>query len=122
MAITNEGVALKISKRKIPTGYVFPVVNEVDGDYVGDLSLNVVKSVVENADNKVTMDNILADMTTQIDAILAADYIASQTVTAHANLNDLIINHASVDGDDTWLSDTVSIYTGTLKLFVKTLP
>lgn len=120
MAITNAGTIPRLNTKKIPTDFVPPEVTPVTSpEWVSDLQLTIAKSTVENAVNKVTLTAILAAITALVDAILAADYVATQTVTAHAVLNDLKINYADVDGDADWLGTTVANYICTVKLYVK---
>ena len=121
MAIINNGTKNSLPSSQIPAGYARPTVTEFeDYEYENTLTLSILKSTVENASGAVTMTAILAALTVQIDAILAADYIASQTVTAWANLKALSNNFRASGGDDDWLTNAVTSYVATLELYVKT--
>jgi len=121
MAITNNGTKNSLPSNQLPTGYVKPTVAEFsDQEYENDLTLTIVKSVVENASGSVTMANIITNLNTQIDGILAADYIATQTVTAWADLVSITNNLRSLSGDSDWLKNIVPSYSMSLKLYVKT--
>ena len=56
----------------------------------------------------------------QIDDILAADYIASRTVTAYADWTGLITNMKATGKADDLLTDAVTNYICTVKLYIKT--
>jgi len=121
MAITNNGTVNNLHISLLPSGYTRPTVTTfTDYEYVNDLSLTVLKATVENATASTTMANIIANatigITKQITDILAADYLATATVTAYASLDSLSTNMAT----EVWLDDTAVSYTCTVKLYVKT--
>lgn len=121
MAIVNNGTKVSIKASKLPTGYTKPTVTEfTDGTYKTiSLSLTVAKSTVENASNSTTMAALVAAITAQVDAILAADYIATQTVTNWTDLTELKTNYSDQGGDDDWLNNTVPSYVCTVTMYVK---
>lgn len=123
MAITNNGTVNSLPDSQIPTGYTRPTVTTIsDYDYVSDLSLTVLKSTVENATKATTMTNIITDaaigITKQITDILAADYLATATVTAYADLTGIDHNISPVSTSDFYNATAVS-FTCTVKLYVK---
>jgi len=121
MAITNNGTKNSLKDGQIPTGYTKPTVTEfTDEEYVNELDLIVPKISVENASNSITMAGIISAITTQIDAILAGDYIATQTVDAWADLISLSTNLKSSLGDADWLNNSAVNYIAKVKLYVKT--
>ena len=122
MAIVHNGTKVSLADSQLPTGYTLPTVTEVDEDYVSDLTLNVFKSTVENATDATTLTNIINDATIgidkQIEDILAADFLASATVTSHADLIGIANNIAPVGTSDFYDNTAVS-YVCTVKLYVK---
>lgn len=103
MTIANNGTVNSLTNNELPTGYIGPTVTTFeDFEYLSILKLTVLKSTVENADPAVTMANILADatigITKQVDDILAADYLATATVEAYAEIVALSNNFAAVNG------------------------
>ena len=125
MAITNEGTQNSLSSNNKPDGYSDPVVSTfTDHEYISDLSLSVLKATVENATATTTMANIIANgtigITKQIDDILAADYLATATVTAYADWIGISHNLAAISGNAPYLQATAISYVCTVKLYVKT--
>lgn len=125
MAITNNGTQNRLNTSRLPSGYTAPTVTTFsDWEYKSTLSLTVLKATVENATASTTMTNIISNatvgITKQIDDILAADYIASQTVTAYADMETLGTNFDDKGSTDDYLKATASSYTCNVKLYVKT--
>ena len=121
MAIVNNGVKNSLPDGNLPSGYSKPTVTEfTDHEYKNDLKLTVLKSAVENASGAITMAAIVSNLVAQVDAILAADYIATQTVDAWADLISISNNYKSLRGDADWLTTTVVSYDCTIKFYVKT--
>lgn len=128
MAISQVEVKNTTSASKLPSGYSRPTITEVTGDdlAVTQLTLTVLKATVENSDPAVTMANIINDVTIgvqkQLQDIIAGDYLATATVTSHADLKDVInSNVPSNDASSTWLTDAVINYVCTVELFVKSV-
>lgn len=126
MAIVNNGTKNNLPAGQIPSGYTRPTVTEFDDfEYERTLSLSILKSVVENATPATTMDNIFDDATVgldkQIDDILAADYLATASVVAYAELTSLTHNFVSKSGNAPYLTTDPVSYLCTLKLYVKTV-
>ena len=121
MAIVNNGVKNSLPDGNLPSGYSKPAVTEfTDFEWKSDLKLTVLKSAVENASGAITMAAIVSNLVAQVDAILAADYIATQTVDAWADLISISNNYKSLRGDADWLTTTVVSYDCTIKFYVKT--
>ena len=121
MAIVNNGVKNSLPDGNLPSGYSKPAVTEfTDFEWKNDLKLTVLKSAVENASGAITMAAIVSNLVAQVDAILAADYIATQTVDAWADLISISNNYKSLRGDADWLTTTVVSYDCTIKFYVKT--
>ena len=123
MAIVNNGTKNSLSSDLLPSGYTRPTVTEIsDYDYVSELTLSVTKATVENATKATTMANIIADgtvgITAQIDAILAADYLASATVTAYTDWYKVSSN-IEVNTTSDFFNDTAVSYTCYCRLYVK---
>jgi len=125
MAISNNGTQNLTPAAKLPAGYSRPSVTTFDttGMYKSILSLSVLKSTVENAAPATTMANIISNgtigITKQVDDILAADYLASATVTAFANIIDLTTNYKDETGSEVWLDNIAPSYVATVHLYVK---
>ena len=125
MAITNNGTVNSLTSNEIPAGYTRPTVTTfTDFEYKSTLNLTVLKATVENATASTTMANIMADatigITKQITDILAADYLATATVTAYADLINMSNNYSDVNGSGDYLTDTAASYQCTVILYVKT--
>ena len=125
MAITLNGVENNLTSNELPTGYTVPTVATFsDWEYKSTLNLTVLKATVENATASITMDNIFDDgtigLTKQVTDILAADYLATATVTAYAELVRLSNNYASINGAGTYLTSTANSYECKVLLYVKT--
>lgn len=125
MAITNNGVRNLLPAAQLPDDYTKPDVAVFsDYEYRRTLKLSVAKATVENADPATTIGNIIGDATVgvkkQVDDILAADYLATATVTAYADLVSLGNNMQSMDKDSPALTDAAAAYEATVVLYVKT--
>lgn len=124
MAITNSGTVNSLTDNELPTGYTRPTVTTfTDWQYKRTLNLTVLKATVENATAATTMANIIANatigITKQITDILAADYLASATVTAYADLTNLTNNLSNISGGGDYLKNTAASYQATVDLYVK---
>ena len=123
MAITNNGTKNSLSSELLPSGYTRPTVTEIsDYDYVSELTLQVDKVTVDNATKATTLTNIIAQatvgITAQIDAILAADYLATATVTAYTDFYKIGSNIEVNTTSDFYNADLVT-YTCYVRLYVK---
>lgn len=126
MAITNNGTVNSIQVGNLPTGYTRPTVTTFsDYEYKRTLTLNVLKATVETATGAATMTAIIANatigITKQITDILAADYLATATVTAYADLTHLTHNLAAINGSGDYLKNIALSYVCTVDLYVKAL-
>ena len=123
MAITNNGTKNSLSSELLPSGYTRPTVTEIsDYDYVSELTLQVDKVTVDNDTKATTLTNIIAQatvgITAQIDAILAADYLATATVTAYTDFYKIGSNIEVNTTSDFYNADLVT-YTCYVRLYVK---
>lgn len=124
MAVVFNGTLNNLSNSQLPSGYTVPVVSEItDAEWVNTVTLSILKATVDNATQSTTMTNIFDDVAIgidkQINDNLDADYIASQTVTSHAELIALTTNIHGLSGSGVWLKDTAVSYLATVKVFVK---
>lgn len=124
MAIVNNGTQNSLLAAQLPSGYTRPTVTNItDYHYRYELTLSVLKSTVENSTAATTMTNIITNgtigITQQIDDILAADYLASATVTAYTDWIGISHNLANILGSGNYLKDTAMSYTCTVVLYVK---
>jgi len=123
MAITNNGTKVSLSTNFLPSGYTAPSTTTfTDYEYVRNITLSVTKATVENATKATTLTNIVDDVTVGIDKqitdILAADYLATATVTAFTELYKIDSNIEAGTGSDFYNNTAVS-YTCYVRLYVK---
>lgn len=123
MAVTFNGTSFELNSSQKPAGFTVPVVSKITNpEYVSTKVLSILKVTVDTATTAATMAAIFDDVTIgldkQVNDIIDADYIASQTVTSHAELIALTTNINGLAGEDTWLKDTVVSYVATVKIFV----
>ena len=126
MAIVNNGTKNSLTSNELPSGYTRPTVTEIaDYQYSRSLSISVLKATVETATGAATMAAIIANatvgITKQVTDILAADYLASATVTAYADLVGLTHNISANNGAGDYLKNTAVSYVCTVNLYVKAL-
>jgi len=123
MAIVNNGTKVSLDSTKLPSGYTKPTVTEIsDYDYVSPLTLNVLKSTVENATPATTLTNIIDNatigITKQITDILALDFLGTATVTAYTDLVNIDNNINPTNSTD-FYDDTAVSYVCVVNLYVK---
>lgn len=126
MAISNSGTANELSENDVPAGYSRPSVTKfTDWTYKQTLSLTVLKATVHNSDPKVTMANIISNgtigITKQINDIIAADWIASETVTHYTDWTNISNNFSNVNGAGDYLTDTAASYQVTVTTYIKSV-
>ena len=124
MALTNQGTRVSISNQLIPTGFVPPAISTFsDQECVRTLSLNVLKSTVENAAKETTLLNIIKDVAIgiekQVDDIIAADYIATNTVDYWTDFRVLGSN-IPVSKTSDFLNATPVFYIANINIYIKT--
>lgn len=124
MAIVNNGTQNLLPTDRLPSGYTRPTVSTfTDYQYVRTITLSVLKATVENATESTTMTNIISNgtvgVTKQVDDILAADFLATATVVAYADLKGLKTNYSSLGNDGDYLNDTAASYECEVKIYVK---
>jgi len=118
MALNNEGTLVQISANRLPDGYVKPTVTEVVQEYIRSETLSIVKSGEENADPLVTMANIVAQITTDVSAIITADMdTVGLAVDVHTVLKGIVTDFTLAgvmftDGAINYLCD-VDVYVKT---------
>jgi hypothetical protein len=123
MAIVNNGTVNSLDSALLPSGYSRPTVTEIsDYTYVSELTLSVLKATVDESSKSDTMTAIIANgtvgITQQVDDILAADYIASQTVTAYTEWYKVSSN-IEVNTTSDFFNDTAVSYECYVRLYVK---
>jgi hypothetical protein len=124
MAITNNGTVNSLDSSLLPSGYTRPTVTTfTDHMYVYEVTLEVDKVTADNATKATTMTNIIGVATVgieaQVDAIIAADFIASRTVTSYTDWWDLSSNVAVNTTSDFLNADLVT-YTCKVRIYIKT--
>ena len=123
MAITNNGTVNSLDASLLPSGYTRPTVTTIlDYDYVSELVLEVDKVTVDNASKATTLTNIIADgtvgITAQVTAILAADFLATATVTAYTDFYKISTNIEANVTSDFYNAELVT-YSCSVRLYVK---
>lgn len=122
MAITNKGTIVKLPISNLPAGYTHAeVVKVVNAEYKAQVTLTVLKATVENADPKITLNNILNNaiigVTKQITDLVTEDYLATKTVEVHAEL--LSITNNQQLGMNSFYTNAANAYTVLVNYFVK---
>ena len=123
MAITDNGVMVTMPTSLLPSGYTVPTGNSfTDWTYKMQVTLNVLKATVENATKATTLTNIIEDATVgiekQVTDIIAADYLASATVTTYVDLYDIKTNIETSIATD-FYNDTAVSYVCSCYIYVK---
>jgi hypothetical protein len=127
MAITDLGTINSLKTSQLPAGYTAPsIATFTDWEYRRELNLTVLKATVDEATTAATMtaifDNATIGLDKQVEDIIAATYISTQTVTTWAELVKLETNNSDVlSGEGTWLKDTAESYTAKVILYIKSL-
>lgn len=124
MAIVNNGTRVSIPSQLIADDFVAPAVTTFsDEEYVRNITLNVLKATVENAAKDVTLDNLIDNVTIgiekQVEDIITADYIGSNTVTFWIDWLTLRSNIAASKSTD-FLNDTAVSYVVNVDVYIKT--
>ena len=125
MAITNNGTKNSLPAAQIPTGHTRNAPTEfTDWEYKRELTLSVLKATVDEATADATMTAIFNNATIGLDKqivdIIAADYLATATVTTWADCTALTLSNAvTSSGSGVWLLDTAASYVATVTLYVK---
>lgn len=117
MAIVNNGTVVNVPSSKIPTGYTKPAVTEVVSTQPNyeNISISVAKSTVEDASKVTTFTALVAAVNAAVTAQLDADFLATNTVTAHAVFKDYRTNQIM---NEALLTNTVNTYICTVDIFV----
>jgi len=118
--LTHNGSVISVPQAELPTGYTKPVVTEFS-DYEQEYTsrtMTVLKSTVEDAVAVTTMEQLVAQLNTDIEALLTADFnIGVLTVTSFANLKSISTNN-NLAG--VLYTDGVLNYVLVVDIFVKT--
>ena len=127
MAITNNGAKNNLPAGQIPSGHTRNTTTEfTDWEYKRTLTLSVAKVTVDEATTTATMSAIIDNATIGIDKqitdIVAATFVASQTVTTWADFKALTTNISDTSsGSGTWLKSTAEAYICTVDLYIKSV-
>ena len=123
--ITNNGCVNSLPAAQLPTGYTIPTVTTfTDYKYVYTIVMDVLKVTVDESDPAVTMlaiiENVTIGIEKQVDDILAEDFLATRTVTAYSDWTNFQTNMTPILGTDELLTDAVTNYECTVKIYIKT--
>ena len=120
MALTHNGTKVNIAAAKLPSGYSKPSVTEFS-DYemkYDSRTFTIAKSGVENATAVTTMENLITQLNTDIETLLAADIdTTGLTVTSWAELRSLNTNN-TLDG--VFFTNGALSYVMVVDVYVKT--
>lgn len=118
--LTHNGTVVSIAQANLPTGYTKPDITEFD-DYEQEYTsrtITIAKSVVEEATALATFTALVAQLNTDIETLLTADFnVAALTVTSFANLKSVSTNN-SLSG--VLYTSGVLNYLCVVDIFVKT--
>ena len=119
MALVQNGVKVDLASSYVPSGYTLPTVTTfTDYLYFYDQTLSVDKTTVDDPTEATTMAAIVADLTSQINVILNADFtVATLTVTAYCSFYEISSN---LSLDDNFYTNDATSYECKLKVYVKT--
>jgi hypothetical protein len=123
MAIVNNGTVNSLDSSLLPSGYTRPTVTEIsDYHYMYEVDLSVLKSTVSNSTKSTTMTNIITNgtvgITQQVDDILAADFLASATITAYTDWWK-VSDNTETNTSSNFFDDTATSYVCSVRIYVK---
>lgn len=125
MAIVNNGTLNGLPSERLPIGYTLPTVTLVsDFQYKFNTTVTLSVSTTVLSTAVTTMAAIVTATNTAVSAILAADFLASATVTAYAVINNLTTNFAPTKNNtaQTFLLDsTTNSYLVSVSIYVKSI-
>lgn len=124
MALTNQGVKVSLPNTLVPSGFATPALSEFsDHEYKRTMVLNVPKATVQNAAKETTLTNIIDDVAVgikkQVDDIMTADYIASNTVDYWIDFTSISSNIAPSLSSD-FFGDAAVNYVCVVDVYIKT--
>ena len=125
MAITNNGVMVTMPANLLPSGYTIPTGNSfTDWQYKRTVTLTVLKATVENATKATTLTNIIENATIGIEKqvldIIAAAFVATETVTTYVDLYNITTNEQKSISTD-FYNDTATSYTCSCYIYIKSV-
>jgi hypothetical protein len=122
MAIQNGGTAVNIEPTLLPTGFVKQVISDFsDYEYTQlDKVITILKSNVQNADKSITFQNIVDEITSQVSALIGADFDETandidcfstfESYTSDFTLNSKMFTNGAIN------------YLCTVNIYIKTTP
>lgn len=119
MGLVSNGVVVNVLASSLPSAYTKnPVTTFTDYEYEGTRTTTVVKSSVENATDTTTIANIVADIKSQIDTEITADYDTTlNTITVYYVWKSYTTNF---DLDNVLFTNGAINYLCTVDVFIKT--
>ncbi len=126
MAITNNGVKNSVPAAQVPDDYTRPTITEfADEQLIYDVIFDVDKVTVDDSDAATTMTAIIENVTIglekQIEDYVTATFISTQTVTTWADWTALKTNMQPLAKTDDYLTDTITNYECTVKIYIKSV-
>jgi hypothetical protein len=124
MAVVDKGIKIDLPEALVPDGFSAPSYIEVsDYEYKREYQLNVLKSTVEDADKAVTFDDIIDNATIgilkQINDIIVADFVGTNTVDYHTEWKRISSNLQRSKANDFYAATAFS-YICNVEVFIKT--
>lgn len=120
MALTNNGVKVSINDGLIPDAYTKPSVTEFTDHELKyeNREMTIAKATIENADEETAFTDLVAQIESDVDTLLAADIdTVGLTVTAWVDFTGLVTN---VKKGAALYKNTAVSYTCMVTIYVKT--
>ena len=127
MPITNLGAQNNLSDLQLPTSYSKPsIATFSDFEYIRTVVLNIPKATVETPTAQATMlaifNNATVGINKQIVDLIAAEFLATPTVTTFGSLVSLTTNiEVGNFANQNYLTNTTVAYLATVQIFVKSI-
>ena len=118
MALTYNGVNIKVVSTQIPYNYTVPVVTTfTDYYYTHSEKLEITQSSVSNSDKATEFGNIVTSISTTTQATLNTDYdVSNRTITAWTDLTNVATN---VNSGDEMYDGSLTTYICTVTTYIK---
>lgn len=119
MALTYNGLDVRVTSDKIPYNFTLPVVTTfADATYTCSHEIVLTEASVSGATPSVEFQNIIDALNTQIQADINLDFnITGRSITAYAELTNITRN---IDDGDTFYGGDVAQYICTLTYHLNT--
>jgi len=122
MALTFDGIQIKLVSSKVPNAFIpTPVTGFEDGEYKTlNLEVPILKSTVANPDNVVAFTALLSALDSAIQGILSTDFDITQTVDAFAQWDFVLLDSCGGADSSSFYTDVAPNFICGVQVFVKT--